>query len=205
MKRLLVIGAGGHAKVVIEAAVASGWDIAGVIGLHTDDYDVLGHKVCLDASDIEFDAFIIAIGSNRIRLWEFERYRDAGYTAAIVIHPSAVVSPTADIGCGTFVAARAVVNPEAVIGENVILNTGSIVEHDVFIGDHSLIGPNSCLCGGCSVGMGVLLGVGANVRPGTTIGSWTVCGAGSAVVSDLGSGMVYAGVPARPIRPIEES
>ncbi len=204
MNRLLVVGAGGHAKVVIDSAVASGWEIAGVVGQRSDQGEVLGHPVSHSPEGIEADYFIVAIGRNAVRMRYFEEYRARGLEPATVIHPSAMVSPTVDIGCGTFVAAGALVNVDAVIGENVILNTGCVVDHDVFIGDHTLIGPTASLCGETTIGMGVMFGAGANAIPGTTVGAWSVCGAGAVVVDDLPAGWVCVGVPARPLRPVEE-
>lgn len=200
--RLLVIGAGGHAKVVIDAARLSGWDVIGVVGRPDDDTSILGLTVSHAPDDLDADCFIVAIGRNDVRARYYDEYRAAGYTPATVIHPTAIVSPTADIGCGTFIGAGAIVNVDAFVGENVILNTACVVDHDCFIGDHSLIGPTASLCGEVTVGMGVMFGAGANAIPGTTIGAWSVCGAGTVVVEDLAAEMVYVGVPAKPIRPI---
>lgn len=199
--RLLVIGAGGHAKVVIDAAVASGWEVAGVVGRPGDGTEILGRMISHDAGGVDADAFIVAIGRNSVRQRYYDSYRELGLAPATVIHPSAIVSEAADIGVGTFIGAGAIVNVDAFVGENVILNTACVVDHDCFIGDHSLIGPTASLCGEVTIGMGVMFGAGANAIPGTTVGAWSVCGAGTVVVDDLAPGMVYVGVPARAIRP----
>jgi len=201
--RLLIVGAGGHAKVVLEAAESAGWEIAAVVGLETDDSELLGHAVTLSADGIDADGFIVAIGSNPIRARYFEQYRDSGLTPVTVIHPSAVLSPTAKVGAGAFVAAGCIVNAMASIGPDAILNTGCVVEHDVVVGGHSLVGPLASLCGGAAIDQGVLLGAGATVAPGRRIGAWSVCGAGAVIVDDLPSGMICAGVPARPVRAVE--
>ena len=195
--RLLVIGAGGHAKVVVEAAESAGFEVAGVIGLPTDPSEVLGHAVSLSDDGIEAHGFIVAIGNNRTRAEYFGRYRERGLEPLSVIHPSAIVSPTARIGAGTLVMPGVIVNAQADVGSDAILNTGCVVEHDVAIGDHALIGPLACLCGAAGVGPGVLLGAGTTVAPGTRVGEWSTCGAGAAVVSDLPAHALCVGVPAR--------
>lgn len=202
--RLLVIGAGGHAKVVVDAAEAAGWEIAGIVGQRNDAFQLLGHRVTHSAEGIETDAFIVGIGRNDVRARYYDEYRHAGYTPATVIHPTASVSPSADIGSGTFIGAGAIVNVDAVVGENVILNTACVVDHDTFIGDHSLIGPTASLCGEVTIGMGVMFGAGCNAIPGTTVGAWSVCGAGAVITKDIPARVLCVGVPAKPIRQIEE-
>jgi UDP-perosamine 4-acetyltransferase len=202
--KLLVVGAGGHAKVVLDAARAAGFDIAGVVGTRSDKKEVAGHPVTLDANSVRADGFIVAIGDNRARARVFGEYVGMGLRPITVIHPSTTLAETVSVGAGTFVAAGVVVNSDAVIGDNAILNTSCVVEHDVVVGDHALIGPNSSLCGAVRIGDGVLVGAGCTARPMISIGSWAVCGAGSVVVSDVPPATVCFGVPARPVRGIEE-
>lgn len=197
--RLLVIGAGGHAKVVIDAALDAGFEIAGVVGEPGGRSEVLGLPVSHSCEGIAADGFIVAIGDNAARSRAFEEHIAAGLTPISVIHPSAVISSRATIGAGTFAAAGAIVNVDAVIGLDAILNTGCTVDHDCVVGDHALIGPTASLCGGCRVGAGTLLGAGASLIPGTSVGDWSVVGAGSAVVTDIADRTVSAGVPARPL------
>ncbi len=204
MKRLLIIGSGGHAKVVTAAAEAAGWSIAGIVDATTDRTELLGHPISASCDTAEADAFIIAVGDNRTRRARFEEWSGCGLAAATVIHPSAIVASTASIGAGTFVSAGVIVNPDARIGDNVILNTGCIVEHDCVVADHAHVGPASSLCGNVSVGSGALLGTGVNAIPGISIGTWSVCGAGAAVVKDIPADCVCAGVPARIVRAVEE-
>ena len=200
--RVLVIGAGGHAKVVIDAVRAAGFTVAGVVGRAGDAGTVLGHAVLHDASDVQADGFIVAIGDNAARARTFEHHLERGETPVSIVHPSAVVAKGVTVGDGAFVAAGVVVNVDAWIGANAILNTGCTVDHDCVVADHALIGPTASLCGGVEVGEGVLLGAGASVVPGARIGEWSIVGAGAAVVSDLPPRSVCVGVPARAVRPI---
>lgn len=195
--RLLVIGAGGHAKVVVDAAREAGFEIAGVLGRPGDPAEVLGIPVAMDGSAIDADVFIVAIGDNTARAAAFAAGLEAGLVPATVIHPSAILADEIEIGRGTFAAAGVVVNVHARIGENVILNTGCTVDHDCLIGDHAHLGPGANLCGGVTVGEGTLLGVGSCALPKATIGAWTTIGAGAAVTGAIGDGVTAVGVPAR--------
>jgi len=198
--RVLVIGAGGHAKVVIDAARRCGYEIAGVVGGAGGATEVLGVPVSQEASGVHADGFIVAIGDNATRAREFERCIAMGMSPISVVHPSAVIAEQVRIGSGTFVAAGVIVNVDARIGENAILNTGCTVDHDCMVGDHALIGPTASLCGGVSVGVGTLVGAGTSLIPRSSVGDWSVVGAGATVVSALPSHSISVGVPAAVVR-----
>ncbi len=195
--RLLVIGAGGHAKVVVSAAIEAGWDIAGIVDESGRRTELMGLPVTSDAASVEADAFVVAIGDNRVRAERFAHYHSLGMTAAAILHPRATLDPSARIGAGTVAFAGAVVNADAEIGENVILNTGCTIDHDCVIGSHTHIAPGVNLSGGVTVGEGALLGVGSCAIPLASVGAWAVVGAGSTVIDPVGDGVTAAGSPAR--------
>jgi len=202
--RLLVVGAGGHAKVVIDAARAAGFEIAGVIGAEDDAPDVLGIPVSRAAEGIAADAFIVAVGNNAARARLFAEYVEGGMAPATVIHPTAIIAPGVLVGVGTFVAAGVIVNVDALIGQNAILNTGCTIDHDCVVGDHALVGPTASMCGESRIGTGVTFGAGASIIPVKRVGDWSIVGAGAAVVADQPPRIVCAGVPARQIGVIDQ-
>jgi sugar O-acyltransferase (sialic acid O-acetyltransferase NeuD family) len=208
-ERLLLFGASGHGRVVADAARAAGWEIA---GWADDDASRRGQE--LDGAPVvatgvaEAAAWarergahvVVSIGDNRARARLFEALLAAGADLATVVHPAAVVSPSATLGSGTVVFAGAVINPGTTIGRNVIVNTSVSVDHDNWIGDHAHLSPGVHLGGTVSVGEGAHLGVGVSVRNNLSIGAWTLVGVGAAVVADLPANVVAYGVPARVVR-----
>jgi len=210
MNRVIIIGAGGHAKVVAEILCLSGkYELIGfldsaLIGRTVAGLTVLGGDELLPRlrADGVTSAFIGVggMGDNAPRVKIFERVSVLGFTFANAIHPSAIISDSVKLGQGVAVMARAVINPDAVIGDNVIINTGAIVEHDCKIGSHAHISPGAVLCGGVRVGSGTHIGAGATVIQGINIGKHAVVGAGAVVVRDVLADTVVAGVPARLLR-----
>ena len=138
--------------------------------------------------------FVIAIGNNKIRHSLGESMQLHWLT---VIHSSAVVSISSNIGKGTAIMPTAVINAEARIGKHVIINTGAIVEHDCQVSDYAHISPRATLCGGVSVGIGTQVGAGAVVLPGVSIGDWCMIGAGAVVTRNVADSTTVKGIPAR--------
>ncbi|HAA89965.1 MAG TPA: acetyltransferase [Peptococcaceae bacterium] len=206
-KQLVVIGAGGHGKVVAEVAAAAGYEVLGffddfVKSSPLQKYPLLGTIAELPRKADQGVLAVVAVGDNRRRR-ELVAEISGCVRFATVIHPSAVISETAQIGEGTVVMPHVAVNAGAQIGRHAILNTSCSVDHDCFLGDFVHISPGAVLCGGVRLGAGTHIGAGAVVIPGCQIGSWSVVGAGSTVVSDIPDGVVAVGVPARVSRRLE--
>lgn len=192
---IVVIGAGGHAKVLISTLAARGFSIEAVLDDDDTkrDMDAQGSRV----SRIEMErggSGIIGIGDNAQRR---EKARALNFEWRTVVHPSAYVHPSARLGRGTVVFAGAVVQPDAVIGDHVIVNTGATIDHDCVIGDYAHLAPGVRLAGSVHVGEGAFLGIGSAVIPGVRIGCWSTLGAGAVATRDLADGVVAVGVPAR--------
>ena len=203
MSSLLIVGAGGHGRVVADAALAAGrWQ-----RVSASDRDAarctgeLLAGVALQpaaAAMAAATAVHVAIGDAAARAREVASLPPG--MLATVIHPQASVSSHARVAPGCFVAAQAVVAPGASLGVAVIVNHGSVVDHDVSVGEFSHIAPLAVLGGGVQLGRRVLIGSGAGVLPGLRLGDDVVIGAGAVVVDDLPEAGVYAGVPARRLK-----
>ena len=204
MKPLILWGAGGHAAVVLDIAVAMGcFDPVAFVDDGQPDCSSL-HAPLLGSSRVllslpqEMDCqFLVSIGDNQARARCFEAGLRDGRLPATLIHPSAIVSPLAVIGRGTVVMARAVINSRAVIGQNCIVNTGAVVEHDCLVDDHVHIGPGALLGGGVKIQSYVSMGLGAIALPKAVIGHSAVIGAGGVVLDAVPASATAVGVPAR--------
>ena len=203
MSDLLILGAGGHAKVVAETALASG--AASRVAFLDDRAlpPVLGWPVLgpLDQAlepliHEQFPAALVAIGHPATRLRWLVQLQAAGYRLPLLIHPSAWISPSAQIGPASVVFAQAAVQAQAVIGTGAILNTGCSVDHDARLGDGVHICPGARLAGEVQVGARSWIGIGASVIQQIRIGADVTVGAGAAVVHNLPDGVTAVGVPA---------
>jgi len=201
---LLVVGAGGHGKVVAEAAIASGtWrEVAFLDSRFPELRSVLDWRVVGDDRDVarhlaQYPEIFVAIGDNRARVERLRVCLESGFRAAIIVHPRAWVSPSAHIGPGVIVVGGAIVNACASLGRGCIVNTGATVDHDCELADGVHISPGAHVGGGSSIGECTWIGIGAAIRHGVRIGADVMVGAGAAVVDDLPSGVRAHGVPAR--------
>lgn len=219
-ERLIIIGGGGHASVVAEAAVASRhWELAGYVApvpastdpgptpgagwLGTDDEALAEHGFLVREGDVWL---VIGIGgtgpADGARRQELiQRYEGVGRRFATIVHPAAWVSPTATLLPGTVVLAGAVVNAAATVGRHAILNTQAIVEHHAVIGRHAQLAPGAVIGGGAVVGVEAFIGLGAMIRDHVTIGDRAVVGMGAVVTRDVPADTLVLGNPAREHEP----
>jgi UDP-perosamine 4-acetyltransferase len=203
------IGAGGHAKVVLEILRHDAhYRLAGLLDRNSELWgkQISGIPV-LGGDDLLENIFTKGIrhaflgigttGNTAVRQQLYEKATQIGFLFIQTIHLNAIVSPTVKIGCGVTIMAGAIINADAHIGNNVIINTGAVVEHDCVIGDHSHVATGALLAGGVSMGFGSHVGVGASVRQNIRIGSNSIVGAGATVVKNVPDRTIVAGVPAR--------
>jgi UDP-perosamine 4-acetyltransferase len=213
MTKVIGLGAGGHARVVIDTLRSiGGFDIVGLLDQdkslwHTE---VLGVTVLGDDGMIEgmrrdgIESAFIGLGVIRNfqpRIQLYERAKSLGFKIVSAVHPLATVSRFASLGEGPTVMAGAIINAATKVGDNVIINTGAIVEHDCEIGDHSHIATGARLAGGVRIGRSTHIGLGACIKEGIIVGDNSLVGAGAVVLSNVPENTVVAGVPARTLEP----
>lgn len=197
-ENVIIIGAGGHAKVVIDCIEQENkYEVSSVADDVYDNRSILHFKVIKKEKNYVNQNAIIAIGNGATRKSIAQELQSNFVTT---IHPTAVISNYAKIGKGCQVFASAVVNAGATVGQHVIINTGAIVEHDCWIGDYVHLSPNCCLGGNVTVGAGTHIGIGATVIQGITIGANVIVGAGAVVVSNIPDNCTAVGIPAKPIK-----
>lgn len=208
---LIVVGAGGHGKVVADTAMSAGYKVIGFVDDVADKpplqgLDFLGKTDDLPSVVPRFPgvSLIVAIGGNAVRQSIVSRFRECRIQWGTVLHPSSTISHYARVGVGTVAMPGVVVNAGTCIGDHVILNTACSVDHDCVIEGYAHISPGAHLAGNVIVGIGAHIGAGVSIIPGCSVGSWSVIGAGASVVSDIPSGVVAVGVPARAIRAIDK-
>jgi UDP-perosamine 4-acetyltransferase len=204
--RPILLGGGGHGGVLVDALLACGIVVHGVVDrrpaseVRAKIVSLLGDDLWLRGQPASTVVLINGIGANpstTARKEAFCRWSDAGYAFLSVIHPAATVSPGCTLGRGVQALARCVIQPGALVGDNAVVNTGAIVEHDVEIASHAFVGPGAVICGDAKVGRGAFIGAGAVVLPALRIGENAVVGAGATVVDEVPDGAVVVGTPAR--------
>lgn len=207
---LLIVGGGGHARVLIDALRLGGHTLIGLTdpdpaawGESVSGVPVLGEDAHLTRFAPDEVRLVNALGSTQstaARRAVFERWEANGYTFARVTHSSAVVAASAQVGNGVQLLARSVVGAGASLGPNSLVNTGAIAEHDCRVGAHVHLAPGVTLSGGVTLGDGCHLGTGCVVIQNVTIGAGCVIGAGAVVTRDLEPHTLAVGVPARAVR-----
>ncbi|MBP7653496.1 acetyltransferase [Candidatus Dependentiae bacterium] len=210
MEKLLLIGGGGHCKVVIDAVNKMGvFEISGIIdikekiGLKVSSIPIIGsdEELIKIVSSLHIKKCIItagSVGETLLRTRLVKLSENAGLEFVNIIHPSAIISENSILGKGNFVSAGAIINSETIIGDHCIINTGAVIEHDCKIGDFVHISPKALLCGGVKIGNNSHIGAGTCVIQNVAVGSNTIIGIGSVVTKTVESNIVAYGNPCKP-------
>ncbi|QZA78321.1 acetyltransferase [Deefgea tanakiae] len=203
MRRLAILGASGHGKVIADAALLSGWDEV----IFYDDawpekemngrWPIVGNTAALLMRILPFDGVVVGIGNNKIRLEKTQQLALLDLPVVTIVHPSAVISPFSMIGYGSVVLANSVVQVDTSVGVAALINTSSTVDHDCVLADGVHICPGAHLAGGVHVGEKSWIGIGSSIKQLVNIGANVMIGAGAVVVTDIVDSVTVAGVPAR--------
>lgn len=209
-ERLVLIGAGGHCRSVIDTLIGSkAWNIVGILDMDPlarplDGIPVIGTDEQIAQLAKQGSHFLITVGHMSAPPVARESlYRELlAHRAqlATVISPLAHKAMTSVLGQGSWVGHHAMIGPGSTCGVNVLINSGSLIEHDCVLGDHVHVATHTVLNGACIVGDGSFIGSGAIVKQGVRIGRNCMIGAGSVVLADVPDGITVVGVPSRPIR-----
>ncbi|KAB2953621.1 acetyltransferase [Heliorestis acidaminivorans] len=209
-KPLIIIGSGGHAKVVINVARVLEWPILGITEANQEkiNKDFLGISVIgLDDKVFNYSPeevqLVNAIGSIKSSLKRkviFDTFKAKGYQFATLVHPSAIIAQRVEIDEGAQIMAGAIIQPDACIGSNSIINTGAIIEHDCKISKHVHIAPGVVISGNVIVGANTHIGVGAKIIQSVKIGTSCTVAAGAVVTKNVEDDSLVMGVPAKTIR-----
>jgi len=212
MKQVVGLGAGGHARVVLEILqLMEDYEVVGLLDSKPElwNTEVLGIPV-LGNDDLLPQLYkdglrhvfigVGTVGDTQPRRQLYEKALSQGFQVVQGIHPQAILSPSVDIGRGPTIMAGAVINANTRLGDDVIVNTGAVVEHDCTIGDHVHIATGARLASAVHIDRGAHIGVGASVRQCIHIGQDSVVGAGAVVVSNVPDDVVVVGVPARVLK-----
>lgn len=194
MKKLIIIGAGGHGRVVSETAKLNGYEVIDFLD-DADNQATVGKVADFIKYICDFE-FIVAIGNNKVRMKIQSDLKKSGANIVSLVHPNATVSESASIGKGTVVMAGAVINAGAVVGDGAIINTCASVDHDCRIGNFSHISVGARICGTVEIGDCTWIGAGATVINNINICGGSTVGAGAVVVKDINISGTYVGVPA---------
>lgn len=207
MRRLVIVGAGGHGREVLDVIEAMNADEAvyEFLGFLDDgpvDDALLGRRnvavIGLVADLATADAeYLVAVGSPSVRRRIDAMASALGVPAAVAVHPAATVGSDVELGPGSVLNAGARLTTNVVLGRHVHLNVNATVSHDCRLGDYVTLNPGARACGNVTLGEGVTLGAGATVIHGRAVGAWTTVGAGAVVVRDLAAHVTAVGVPAR--------
>lgn len=205
MKKLIIVGAGGYAKSVLDSVDYMNFKMIGYIddikskGESHQGYPVLGNSIdCLDTP--ETYVYFVAIGNNAKRKEWFDRLKANRLSLINVIDKSALISPAATIGEGCFIGKLAILNHGSSVGDNCVINTRALVEHGCCIKNHVNLSTNSTLNGDVICDNGSFIGSGSVINGQVTIGEWALVGSGAVVTKDVKEHTVVVGIPAKEIK-----
>lgn len=200
--RVIIFGAGGHAKASSEVIESLGFEIMAFISNRPMDSQLFGRQVIQQPSDLESlqrlgaSTAFVAIGENRIRSSLSALLASKGFSLPSFVSPRSNLSKRATISAGGIVMPGAFIGPDSLLGDGVIVNSNASIDHDCEVGHFSHVGPGATLAGGVKLGSKTLIGVGASIIPNISIGSGSIIGAGAAVVSNVEAETISLGVPA---------
>ena len=205
LKKLLLIGGGGHCRSCIEVIRSQNeWQIAGIVESDSVQQPTASLGVAVVGRDSDLPQLLkqtpyglITVGqvkSANLRKQLFEKLQTLGMQFPVIVSSSAYVSSMAQLGKGTIVMHQALVNVQAQIGQNCIINSQALIEHDVVIGHHTHISTAAKVNGGVQIGEGCLIGSGSIIKQGVRIGDHVIIGAGSLVLKDILQAGIYTGV-----------
>jgi len=209
-KKILLIGAGGHSKVILDTIIENNeYDEIGIIdtikhnGTIISGVSVIGKDEDLKRFfDLGYKYAFIAVGSignSQIRRRILYLLKKIGFMFPIIVDKSAIISPYSNIMEGTYIGRNVVINSHTKVGKHAIINTGSIIEHDNIIGDFVHISPGSVLCGNVMIGNDTHIGANSTVINNTKIGSKSIIGIGSVVLKDVKSKVTAYGNPCKEV------
>jgi len=211
LKKIVLVGSGGHAISVIDVIQSAGeYSICGLIDLPENigkkvmGYEVVGADDCLEdilSKGVSYAAVTVgSVGDTLLRQKLFDRLKKIGYLIPNIVDPTAVVSRNAELGEGIYIGKRAVINASSRIGDMAIINTGSIIEHGCDIGQFVHISPGAVICGGVNIGDYAHIGANATVIQGLYIGQGAIIGAASVVTHDISDYITAFGNPCREVK-----
>ncbi len=203
---ILVVGAGGHCRVVL--SILSHYKELNVVGIADKNSKSLGEEILGIQVQYTWDDFqavydegvpnaVLAVGSNKKRKHLFNELTEIGYSIKTLIDPSALIDKGAIIGIGTTICMGVKIGPLVSIGDNCIIYTGTVIDHETIIKNDCFIAPGVCIAGRVSIENGSFVGIGCSINENIKIGANTVIGAGSVVINDFPPNTKAAGVPAR--------
>ncbi len=197
-EELYILGAGGHAKVIIEIAELVGYKIVDVFDQNEEVKNILNYPVSHDFEVLsKQENIFFALGNNQNRKKSSEKFKSNYFN---LVHPSSIITKNINLGHGNAIMAGVVINSSVKIGNFCIINTSASIDHDCKIDNYAHISPKAALAGNVTVGEGTQVGIGACVKQNVNIGKWAIVGAGAVVINDVPDYAVVVGNPGRIIK-----